>query len=324
MYGIEVKNLLPHVDVAELCDVFREYGKIMSARVLPGNSTMGYVYYKDFESMIEALKHGNKQCIMLGTNTGVVISRVGLLSDANEKKTNLYVKNFSLDWDDCDLLKLFDKYGEIQSASVECDKYGNSKGFGFINFKNQHSADLAIAKLHDRVLNGKKLYVQPHQTKEERKSVVIDAIQEAKEALERSTQLNNLYVANLAPTVTEDTLKDLFSQFGKILSLKIERDSRSNSRGFGFVCFESAAQAKEALQAMDGYSLNRKELQVNFKQGRAEREYYLKLKKEGIDSTRPVKESKATTPKQRATNYKTNHKYYSIDFQKLGATFTHT
>lgn len=46
----------------------------------------------------------------------------------------------------------------------------------------------------------------------------------------------NLFVPNLDPSVNEEALKALFSEFGTVLSAKIVTDKKSGiSKGFGFV-----------------------------------------------------------------------------------------
>lgn len=65
----------------------------------------------------------------------------------------------------------------------------------------------------------------------------------------------NLYVKNLDPDVTEEVLEDKFSEFGKVLSLVISKDDNGDSRGFGFVNFESTDDARRAMEAMNGSQL---------------------------------------------------------------------
>ena len=57
----------------------------------------------------------------------------------------MYVKNFpkkistakeSEDFNDSDLMKLFEPFGEVQNAVVMKDADGKSKGFGFVCFKD--------------------------------------------------------------------------------------------------------------------------------------------------------------------------------------------
>lgn len=55
--------------------------------------------------------------------------------------------------------------------------------------------------------------------------------------------------------MTEEVLKDKFTEFGKVLSLVISKDDNGESRGFGFVNFESPDDAMQAVEAMNGSQL---------------------------------------------------------------------
>jgi RNA recognition motif-containing protein len=61
-----------------------------------------------------------------------------------------------------------------------------------------------------------------------------------------------LYVKNLDPVVTEKHLEEKFSSFGKIVSLAIKKDENGQSKGFGFVNYDSPDDARRAMEAMDG------------------------------------------------------------------------
>lgn len=65
----------------------------------------------------------------------------------------------------------------------------------------------------------------------------------------------NLYVKNLDLEVNEELLKEKFSEFGKIASLVISKDENGNSRGFGFVNFDTPDDAREAMETMNGSQL---------------------------------------------------------------------
>ncbi len=63
----------------------------------------------------------------------------------------------------------------------------------------------------------------------------------------------NVYVRNLGSEVTEATLADAFGEFGPISSTVVMRNAAGKSRGFGFVNFEQAADAANAVANMDGH-----------------------------------------------------------------------
>jgi len=74
----------------------------------------------------------------------------------------------------------------------------------------------------------------------------------------------NIFVGNLASTVKEDELKALFSQHGKVDSVKIIRDMfTQTSKGFGFIEMPGKAEAQKALDELNTYELNGKKLTVN-------------------------------------------------------------
>ena len=94
------------------------------------------------------------------------------------KFCNLYVKNLPDSYTDEDLKKLFEKYGEIRSSKiVKKELLSNYLGikrsvkvFGFVCFFEPEKAQEAKTKLNQFaiVANGPKLYVDYHQTKQER------------------------------------------------------------------------------------------------------------------------------------------------------------
>ena len=63
----------------------------------------------------------------------------------------------------------------------------------------------------------------------------------------------NLYVANINFRSTEDDLRNLFSQYGEISSLKIITDKMTGrSRGFGFVEMPNDAEAEVVIRKVNG------------------------------------------------------------------------
>ena len=74
----------------------------------------------------------------------------------------------------------------------------------------------------------------------------------------------NIYVANIPFKASEDELRELFEQHGEVSSVKIILDRETNrSRGFGFVEMSDEESAKQAINALNGYSFIGKELLVN-------------------------------------------------------------
>jgi len=74
----------------------------------------------------------------------------------------------------------------------------------------------------------------------------------------------NIYVGNLARSISEDTLQSVFEQFGKVLSTKIITDKFSGeSRGFAFVKMASKEEGQKAIQDLNGHELEGRTITVN-------------------------------------------------------------
>ena len=85
----------------------------------------------------------------------------------------------------------------------------------------------------------------------------VDYFKKKEERYQPGVGYTNLYVKNLEQNVTEETLRERFSEFGNITSLVISRDSDGISKGFGFVNFEKPEDAKNAKESIDGTQLGK-------------------------------------------------------------------
>jgi cold-inducible RNA-binding protein len=73
-----------------------------------------------------------------------------------------------------------------------------------------------------------------------------------------------LYVGNISFRATEDDVKDLFSQAGDVVSVKLIKDATTGRlRGFGFVEMASQEEAQKAISTMNGCSFMDRNIVVN-------------------------------------------------------------
>jgi len=85
----------------------------------------------------------------------------------------------------------------------------------------------------------------------------------------------NIYVGNLSHEVTEEDLQLAFEPFGQVETATIIQDKHSGqSKGFGFVEMASKAEAKSAIDGLNGKELKGKALNVNEARPRTERRGY--------------------------------------------------
>ena len=82
----------------------------------------------------------------------------------------------------------------------------------------------------------------------------------------------NLYIGNLPYSVTEEDLKDAFSEFGELTSVNIIKDKYSGqSKGFGFVQMPDNSDADKAIKALNGSQLKGRAIKVNQAKPRGDR-----------------------------------------------------
>uniref|UniRef100_A0A7V4E3F3 RNA-binding protein n=1 Tax=candidate division WOR-3 bacterium TaxID=2052148 RepID=A0A7V4E3F3_UNCW3 len=73
----------------------------------------------------------------------------------------------------------------------------------------------------------------------------------------------SIYVGNVAYNVTEEMLNNLFSQFGKVVSVKIIVDRFSNRpRGFAFIEMSNDEEALNAISNLNGRNFEGRNLIV--------------------------------------------------------------
>lgn len=75
---------------------------------------------------------------------------------------------------------------------------------------------------------------------------------------------NKLFVGSLAWATNDDGLKDFFSGVGNVVSANVITDRETGrSKGFGFVEMSSEAEAKAAIEQLNGKELDGRPIVVN-------------------------------------------------------------
>ncbi len=74
----------------------------------------------------------------------------------------------------------------------------------------------------------------------------------------------NIYVGNLPYSITPDEVKNVFSAYGEVAAVRLVKDRETGrAKGFGFVEMHDEAQAKAALEAMNGQEIGGRKVVVN-------------------------------------------------------------
>ena len=82
----------------------------------------------------------------------------------------------------------------------------------------------------------------------------------------------NIFIGSLSYDLTENGLKELFEEFGEVTSCKIitDRDT-GRSKGFGFVEMSDNSSAQEAIEQLNGKSVEGRAIVVNEAKPREDR-----------------------------------------------------
>ena len=74
----------------------------------------------------------------------------------------------------------------------------------------------------------------------------------------------SIYVGNLSYEVTQETLTQVFAEYGEVKRVQLPTDRETGRlRGFGFVEMSTEAQETAAIEALDGAEWMGRDLKVN-------------------------------------------------------------
>ncbi|XP_016532036.1 embryonic polyadenylate-binding protein-like isoform X4 [Poecilia formosa] len=276
--SLYVGDLHPDVTEAMLYQKFSPAGPIMSIRVcrdIITRRSLGYAYI-NFQQPADA------ECALDTMNYDVIKGRpiriMWSQRDPGLRKSgvgNIFIKNMDESIDNKALYDTFSAFGNILSCKVVCDEKG-SKGYGFVHFETQEAANRAIETMNGMLLNDRKVFVGHFKSRKEREV----------EFGSKAMKFTNVYIKNFGEDFTDEKLKEVFSAFGRTLSVRVMKDEKGQSRGFGFVNYAHHEDAQKAVDEMNGKELNGKTIYVGRAQKRLERQGELKRKFDQIKQDR--------------------------------------
>lgn len=248
MASLYVGDLHPDVTEAMLFEKFSSAGPVLSIRVCRDAITrrsLGYAYVNfqqpaDAERALDTMNFDS----MYGKPIRIMWSQ----RDPSMRRSgagNIFIKNLDKSIDNKAIYDTFSMFGNILSCKVANDEESNSKGYGFVHFETEESAQKAIEKVNGMLLEGKKVFVGKFQPRAAR----------MREMGETARRFTNVFVKNFADELDKEKLEKLFSKFGKITSSAVMTDSDGKSKGFGFVAFENPEDAEKAVNEMHEFEL---------------------------------------------------------------------
>lgn len=283
--SLYVGDLHPDISEANLYEIFQALGPVQSIRVcrdVVTRRSLGYAYinFHNTTDAERALDTMNYYASPLTKNKP--LRMMWMIRDPSQRRTgagNIFVKSLEKSIDNKSLYDTFSQFGNILSCKVACDDGGNSLGHGFVHFETQEAAQAAIDQVNGKLLEGRKVYVGKFLNKREREA-----------AGHVNKIFTNVYIKNLDDSVCcEDTLRDLFVEFGDITSIHVAIGEEGTPKGFAFINYASPEMAKRAVDEMNTKEIGGKPITVCPAQKKSVREAELRNKYEVLRNERMQK-----------------------------------
>lgn len=193
--NLYVKDFKKDIDVAELTSFFNRFGPVRENGIVVKRDArdrpFAFVDFVEHEAAVKAVSEGHDQHFaeVCESEQKLYVQRAQKKAERQEELrkrfsqlkakrasdaagSNLYVKNLDETVTEQDLRSVFEKFGEIVSVKIMMDDKDppQSKGFGFVSFKDGEQANKAISEMSGYILGSKPLYVNLAQRREVRRA----------------------------------------------------------------------------------------------------------------------------------------------------------
>jgi nucleolin len=177
-----------------------------------------------------------------------------------------------LSWNvDNDWLKSeFEECGEVIGARVQMDRNtGKSRGFAYVEFADPASVEKAL-QLSGKEIDGRPINVD--RSTSNKGSSGAGNSNDARRASfgdKTSPPSSVLFVGNLSFDATEDSLWDVFAEYGDVKAVRVPTDRDTGRvKGYGYVEFFDIEIAKKAFEGTGGMELLGRNLRIDYSQPR--------------------------------------------------------
>ncbi|TYI28046.1 hypothetical protein ES332_A05G217300v1 [Gossypium tomentosum] len=185
----------------------------------------------------------------------------------NGPDLSIFVGDLAADVTDSLLHATFaSKYPSVKAVKVVIDaNTGRSKGYGFVRFGDDTERSLAMTEMNGVYCSSRPMRIgaaTPRKSSSYQQQYSLQggyASNSASSQSDGDSSNTTIFVGGLDPNVTEEDLRQPFSQYGEIVSVKIPV-----GKGCGFVQFAGRNNAEEALQKLNGTMIGKQTVRLSW------------------------------------------------------------
>ncbi|XP_030460566.2 polyadenylate-binding protein RBP47-like [Syzygium oleosum] len=282
-----VGDLHHWMDESYLHSCFASTGEIASIKVIRNKQTglsEGYGF-------VEFFSHGTAEKV-LQNYSGIAMPNTeqpfrlnwatfstGDKRSENAPDLSIFVGDLAADVTDSLLHETFaNKYPSVKAAKVVFDvNTGRSKGYGFVRFGDESERSQAMSEMNGVYCSSRPMRIgaaTPRKSSGYQSQYSSQGGYSSNGASSQSFQSDGdsanttIFVGGLDPSVNDEDLRQQFSQYGEIVSVKIP-----SGKGCGFVQFANRSNAEEALQKLNGTVIGKQTVRLSWGRNPANKQF---------------------------------------------------
>ncbi|NXT67227.1 NUCL protein, partial [Chaetops frenatus] len=249
-FSVFVGNLVCTKEFDELKTGLREFFGKKNIEVLDvrigASKRFGYVDFSSAEDLDKALQMNGKKLMGLEIKLEKAKSKETMKENKKERDARtLFLKNLPYRLTEDEIREVFENALEVR---IVMNKDGNSKGMAYVEFKTEAEANKALEEKQGTEIEGR--------------AVVIDFTGEkSQQEHQKGGESKTLIVNNLSYAATEETLQEVFK---KASSIKVPQNNQGRPKGYAFVDFATAEDAREALNSCNNTEIEGRTIRLEF------------------------------------------------------------
>ncbi|KAL1202834.1 Polyadenylate-binding protein RBP47B [Cardamine amara subsp. amara] len=279
-----IGDLLHWMDETYLHSCFSHSGEVSSVKVIRNKLTSqsegyGFVEFLSRASAEEVLQNYSGS-LMPNSDQPFRLNWASFSTGEKRAVENgpdlsIFVGDLSPDVTDALLHETFTvRYPSVKGAKVVIDSNtGRSKGYGFVRFGDENERSRALTEMNGAFCSNRQMRVGiatpkravANQQQHSSQALILAGGHGANGSMAHGSQTDGestnstIFVGGIDPDVSDEDLRQPFSQFGEIISVKIPV-----GKGCGFVQFADRKNAEDAIQSLNGTVIGKNTVRLSW------------------------------------------------------------